>query len=396
MKIKSEFNKFANVSGKISANGSPTLGAIGGMMFGNSTTSGFDAINPLGAASGVGSFSRDWIVYEAGANSVKNPTNTWLDDVNDYYLGVDVTHHRQYNHNPIDFLNEYLYGNTKGLSINDYLNHAWCDVITDRGLPILPERIFEFLTNNLKINATTLARLTNLSIFDVSIGSLSFLSGGHTFFLAITGNLPWQGTETLLLTFGSGILKIAGSGILKFTAGVDTINPLLIAGGALDIGAGAISYFKHLHMPAVTIPDVSILMNGLYGGIAAGSLVSVLRIGLAWNDTSISEKVALSGESIGISSVLGMLSKISPWISIPLGLTYGFGKFAWDLAQKDFEYWRKSPVSSDISAILSLKNIYDIAGEKYLRNFINYIKNHNDLYPMNQNLISFLEAGKNY
>jgi len=386
--LNTDNNQILSIAGNLASKNIPSLSSIGGIVHGNNTITGTNVFNNIKNISGIGSFSRNLFPWKRLAEWThkipKTATDLWLDDFKSIIAKhpIDASYHRMFKHNPIDFLNEYLFGNSPYLSIKDYVKHVGCDIITTRGIPLMPEKVHCWLLE-LGIPEKILLEWTHKNIFDIAIGGLSLYDGGHNFFLAITGQLPWKGVETIIFTFGKGIIDVGG--------GIYTSNPFLLAGGALNIGAGAVSYFKHIHLPSITVLDPSILAKGFLNGAFSGSMITFIQLGMSWNETTPSEKILSSAESISLSSTLGMLSKISPWISVPLGLTYSFGKFSWEIANNDFDYWQNMQTSTNTTALLSLKTIYDIGGEEALLDFKNFILNKKDDYKMSNEIKRFLE-----
>ncbi|MDD5091528.1 MAG: hypothetical protein PHQ23_11510, partial [Candidatus Wallbacteria bacterium] len=281
------------------------MSSLGGVLFGNTAQSiAPDILNSMSAAAGVGSFSRDMIPWKDVANwthkLAKNPTDKWMDVIDGAVRGPG---HRWLNHHPVDFLKEYLFGEVPGLSVTDYMRHAFCDLITTKGMPLLTQDVHHWLVE-MGINHQFLLEWAHVNLFDITIGTITLLDGSRTLVLALTSQLPWNGVETFVMTFGKGALELAG--------GISTQNPILVASGICNVGAGTVSYYKHIHMPNYSLPGSQGLINGFLGGMGAGAVITAIRVGLAWNETTAAEKALVATETMGISGVLGMLAKITP------------------------------------------------------------------------------------
>lgn len=332
--------------------------------------------------SGVASFFHDSLPWREIANWTHklptNPTDNWMDlIINDQF--VAGPNHRWLRHHPVDFVQGYLSGAGKGaLSIRDYGIHAGLDFITIKGIPLLPEAAHQFLVE-CGLPHNLLCKWTHVNIFDVAVGGLSIYSGGYNLVIAITGHLPW-GTQTFIATFGSGALSIAG--------GIATTNPFLVFGGVLNLAAGATSYVKHIHAPAISINTAGAL-SGFLGGLTVSGVTSLVRMAFSGGPSNILETI----ENVGVSTSLGTLGAISPWISIPLAISYSLGKFVWSIGEAEAQYWAEFPVSTDVTPFLSLQAIYDNGGIEAINSFRTFLSKSKrpDLSP---ELLTFLKDGE--
>jgi len=331
----------------------PTMSSLAGTASDTTSTviagQGSDMVSSiLGASAGAGRFAREAVPWKDIAEWThrlpKTPTDQWMDVVDGWVRGPNHRWLRQ--------------GPTGELKITDYIRHIGLDAITTKGIPLLPEQLHLTL-QGWGIPPEALYGWTHVNILDVTVGAMSIGAGGYDIFLSITGHLPWEGMQTLLLTFGVGTLEIA--------AGVASENPFLVATGAMEYVAGSVSYWKHIHIPTDSV--LPHLVHGLLGGIGAGCAVSALRLALTWGTTTPIEKAGIASESIIISSTLGCLAIISPWLSIPLGLSYGLGKFAFRCAHGSNEFWERLPVSSPLTEQLARETIEKYGGQEALRNF---------------------------
>jgi len=323
------------------------------------------AADIMSGSSGSLSFFRNSLPYERIAawthGLAKTPTDRWMDVVDGAVRGPN---HRWLHHHPLDFAKAWWKQNPHdGLRWADYVRHVFLDSITVKGIPLLPEVVHAKLVA-LGIPLNVLFEWTHLNIFDITVGSLSIIGGGTHLFLAITGCLPWHGTETFLLTFGLGALQIAG--------GIATHNPQLVVGGALDCAAGATSYWHHVHIPEPSLIDS--LAPGLLGGLVSGSVITATRMILCWNTTTSTEKITMASESMGLGMLMGTLSAVSPWLSLPLSVTYAAGKFAFRIAQGTDAFWSENPLSSQLTPALCRASLQQAGGNEALESFESYLK----------------------
>lgn len=319
----------------------------------------------LSGTSGSLSFFRNTLPYNSIAQWThslsKTPTDRWMDVVDGAVRGPN---HRWLHHHPVDFAKAWWEQSpSTSLRWNDYVRHGFLDSITVKGLPLLPEAVHAKLVA-LGIPPSVLFEWTHLNIFDVAVGSLSIIGGGTHLFLAITGCLPWQGTETFLLTFGLGALQIVG--------GIATHNPLLIAGGALDCAAGATSYWHHIHIPEPSL--IETLAPGLLGGLLSGSVITATRMFLCWNSTTPVERAVMASETMGLSALMGTMAAVSPWLSLPLAVAYSAGKFAFRVAQGSDAFWADNPLSSDLTPALCRASLHEAGGQEAVELFEGYLK----------------------
>lgn len=323
------------------------------------------AANLLAGSSGSLSFFRNSLPYDRIADWThslsKTPTDRWMDVVDGAVRGPN---HRWLHHHPLDFAKGWWEQNSAdGLRWADYGRHCFLDSITIKGIPLLPEVVHTKLLA-LGISPNVLYEWTHLNVFDISLGSLSIIGGGTHLFLAITGCLPWQGTETFLLTFGLGTLQIAG--------GIATHNPLLVAGGALDCAAGATSYWQHIHIPETSL--IETLAPGLLGGLVGGSVITATRMIMNWGTTTKKEKMLIASESMGLTTLLSTLSVVSPWLSLPLAVTYTAGKLAFKFAQNTDAFWSENPLSSQLTLALCRASLQKAGGDDAVESFEAYLR----------------------
>lgn len=331
---------------------------------------------------GIGAYSRNQIPWKDIADWTHRlpttPTDYWMDVVDGYVRGPN---HRWLRHNPIDFLSEYLKQGSDGfLSLKDYCKHISCDLITTKGIPLLPESAHNFLVS-LGVPPQTIFEWTHMNLWDLSIGIISVGTGAYDVFLAISGYLPW-GVKTMILTFGVGSAEIY--------AGIMHANPFLIAGGALKIGAGAISLWDYLTVPANQ--ELPYILQGLLAGVGIGAIFSAVRIGLSWQSTSLSEKSKIAAENVGVGSLLGALSTISPILSIVPSLTLCAGKMAINFAELDNRFWDEHQLTSPLVKDLSAETIKKFGSKEDQKNFDKFLEKFQEKKkPLNKELQTWIE-----
>jgi len=344
-------------------------------------------ISSLQGGVGIGAFSRNQVPWNKIADWTHSlpstPTDTWMDVVDGFVRGPN---HRWLRHNPIDFLGEYLSQGPDGfLSLKDYCKHIFCDLITTKGIPILPEPAHNLLVS-LGVPPQTIYDWTHLNIWDLSVGCLSVGTGVYDVFLAITGQLPW-GLKTMVFTFGLGSAEIAG--------GIYHGNPLLVAGGALKVGAGMLSLWDYFAAPAVK--EIPVFLQGLFAGAGIGSVVSAVRIGLSWKNTNLLEKSKIAAENVGGGAIMGALTAISPILSIVSSISICSGKMAYRLAQADNEFWAKQRLSSPFVQALSSDAIKKFGGEAELKDFESFLEKFQaNQHPLDKELECWLNKSNKH
>lgn len=315
-----------------------------------------DVAQSLAGVTGAGGFLRDQVPWrDIGAWTEKfahNSTDAWLDEPvrwirNGLLKGTYAGNHRWMRHHPVDFFKEWMGGNPN-LHLGEYARHMGLDVITTRGIPLAPESVHQLLLS-WGLSEKSIVAWLHMNIFDLALGVVSLGTGAYQLALSITGHLPWGGFQTFMGTFVVGGLEVAVG--LKFA------NLFLVVGGAMKIVAGGISYYQHISLPDPSL--ITTMLPGLLAGISAGALASVIRMGISWKSTSFPEKATIVSESLGLSSILGILSSAGgPWVSTPVGMAYGIGKLAFSLARQDNNYWDNYRISSDMTGVLSQEVIH--------------------------------------
>ena len=310
----------------------------------------FDVLSALGDASGLAAISRNQIPWSRIADWThqlpKTATDHWLDVVDGAVRGP---RHRWLRHHPVDFATAWLnQGSTGPLRVDDYLRHLSLDAITVNGIPMLPEGVQRSL-ESLQLPGLTRSAIhawTHLNLFDLTVGSFSTASGGYDLFLALSGNLPWEGTQTLLLTCGVGSAEVA--------LGVALENPLLVAGGMTKIASGAVSAWQHFYSSSDQL--ISQVVPSLLAGAGGGATAAAVRMALQWRSTTPVQKAGIVAEGLSVGSLLALLSGYSLWASTPLGASIGLGKVAFSFAQAENKYWSRLPLTSRFADQLARRN----------------------------------------
>lgn len=277
--------------------------------------------------SGFLAYTRKSIPWDAMSNiseafEAKNYTQALIDNYPNSLREYGALYHRLHGHHPLDWIT------LKDPQFNtpDAFHHIIIDSVTKQGIPLLPEGVTHYLAELLGVEIKDVAPWVLNNAFDLTIGSLSISQGSYLCYLAFTGNLEW-GMKTALITFGGGSLSIAG--------GVTTHNPLLVAGGGLQIAAGAKSAIDYYSVPRILDVPVPDILGGI--GIGAGiglvltSAIIASREGPFW---TVENGKTLLRQTI-ISASLGGLASISSFISLPAVALYSGGLFTYQAALLD-------------------------------------------------------------
>jgi hypothetical protein len=247
-----------------------------------------------------------------------SPTEQWMDA-----LGRDQFFHRWKGHHLISDGWKVL--NDTNKSLPDFLIGLSKDVITIHGVPLLSDSTVTLLSKSLGVSVHKIMPWVLNNAFDLTIGVAAGAEAGHDLFLAFTGQMEW-GLRTAFFTFGTGSAEIL--------AGLQTEQPLLVMAGIGEYGAGIRCAWDYYTQPFFFGVSFSELLTGMGVGAIAGLACSVVTMGFIVPTTSPSEKAIIALRSTGIGAVLGLLSAISPWVSIPVGLGWTAGNLAVKLAHQ--------------------------------------------------------------
>ncbi|MBF0362780.1 MAG: hypothetical protein HQK49_17305 [Oligoflexia bacterium] len=248
-----------------------------------------------------------------------NATDAWMDQLLGYY-------HRWRSHHLItDGAKVAL---DRNLSFIDFMKHTGLDFITEQGLPIIPESATLKLASLTGLDICKITPWIHLNILDFACGGVATAFSVSDLIQAINGNLDW-GLGTALRTFGGGTIEIA--------VGASTKNPLFIASGVIEIGAGVKSAYDFYSQPFLFgVPLINVL-SGVGGGAISGALFSLVDIGLSWNKLSTKEMIYRIVKNSSVSAMLGGVSTISLPATISLGVMYALGQIIYREIQTSVE-----------------------------------------------------------
>lgn len=288
-----------------------------------------------------------WKDIEHFTNDIlpKTSTGVWMDS-----LGVDQFYHRWRGHHLIA-------DGWKALASSDHSLPAFGyelakDAVTFHGLPLLPDSAVSFLSRTLNVSVHDIMPWVLKNPFDLTIGILAAGEAGYDVFLAFTGQMEW-GVRTAFFTFGTGTAEIA--------IGVGTKNPLLVMAGIGEYTAGVKCAWDYYSQPFMFATPLSELLAGMGVGAAAGLSCSVVTMAFTWSKTTAQQKLLIGARATAVGAVLGFLSAISPWVSIPVGLVWSFSSLAVTLAkQKKLE-----DVMYRLSSPWALQRCFDDVLRKY-------------------------------
>lgn len=324
----------------------------------------------FGAANAIGSLEREAIPWNKIADWThglrKTSTDHWLDVVDGAVRGP---HHRWLRHNPIDFLEAWLKDSSGKLKLADYVRHLTLDAVTTNGLPMLSEAVHEFLLKA-GIPFSDLVAFTHLNVFDLTVGTLAIADGSHSLFLALTGHLPWHGTQTFLFTFGTGSLNIAG-GLGLVALGGTHGNALLLAAGAMQISSGALSLCQHWMLPEPSLFELA--LPYLLRGAEIGTLASAVRLAICWRKSNATQRLGAGAETMILSLSSSLLGAVSSWLAVPVSVGYGFSKLAWKIADRDSRLFDQGRVSSPVSFTLAMDSLFKNGGPEAVESFREYL-----------------------
>lgn len=245
-------------------------------------------------------------------------TEHWMDAV-----GRDQFFHRWKGHHV--FSDGWTVLKDHNKSVPDFLTGLSKDVITIHGIPLLPDSAVTFLSDTLGVPVHDIMPWVLKNAFDLTIGVLAVGEAGYDVFLAFTGQMEW-GLRTAFFTFGTGTAEVA--------LGVGTKNPLLVMAGIGEYGAGIKCAWEYYTQPFLFGVPLSELLSGMGVGAVAGLTCSVVTMAFTWSKTTPSQKLLAAVRSTSIGAVLGFLSAISPWVSVPVGVGWSMGSLAVKLASQ--------------------------------------------------------------
>jgi hypothetical protein len=139
----------------------------------------------------------------------------------------------------------------------------------------------------------------------------------------------------------------------------------------MNCTSGVLSAWQHWHMPEQSVLEQ--LLPTLFHGIEGGVVSSAIRLALTWNSSTPSQRLAMGAESAAISISAALLGSVSAWLATPACIGYGFGKFAWKLADDDSNLWRNSQVASPFALASAIDSIFGYGGQSAIDDFKKYL-----------------------
>lgn len=289
----------------------------------------------------------DYAVAEGVSKSLfettgKTLTGHWMDCTGPfqdlYPKGVPVGWHRITNHHFLtDALKAYRDPN---LSTIDFYKHLGTDIVTKRGLPILPEETIRGLSSILGVTPSKIMPWVSFNLLDTGASVFAVAHAGSNVMSVITGSAEW-GLGYGINTFGIGTLEIA--------AGLQTSNPILIGSGAVDIACGTMTAYDYYTQPFLCGVPVTDILQSAAVGASFGTVLGLAEVLLRRNDMTSVEQVKLLGERVGTSTLLSSMSAIS----MPLSITASVGLVGFKLAHQAStdvnQYVRAMPIQAKLA-----------------------------------------------
>jgi hypothetical protein len=313
-----------------------------------------------------------------------SPTEHWMDAV-----GRDQFFHRWKGHHI--FSDGWTVLRDHDKSVPDFLAGLSKDVITIQGIPLLSDSAVTFLSNILGVPVHDIMPWVLKNAFDLTIGVLAIGETGYDLFLAFTGQMEW-GLRTAFFTFGTGTAELA--------FGVGTKNPLLVMAGIGEYGAGIKCAWDYYTQPFFFGVPLSELLAGMGVGAAAGLTCSLVTMAFTWSKTTPQQKLLIGARSTAVGAVLGFLSAISPWVSIPVGLGWSFGSLAVKLANQRNLATELYRLSSPWALQASFREVLQTCGPERAFSLINpapdssVVAKYDDFLRTHQDGIVFPELNK--
>ena len=304
-------------------------------------------------------------------------TGRWMDATKEF---VDVYPegfkrggwHRVFHGHSFDNILE-VYKNPN-LKVSEFLGHQVTDVVTRNGIPVVPfskdiaQGVMEIARGlGYDLPQSVIAPYLSFNIFDLGASYFSVQHAGQNLTSVINGSAEWNFSYAFD-TLGVGSLEIA--------SGVATSNPFLIGSGVVDAGCGAYTYFTTPSILGVSINEViySAELSALMSLVITGASLCGRN-----KELTKEQKFAVVIKNTSRAAALSAISAVSIPTSLLTSTSYAVGKYAYDLAAKDYEYINGVPIVSDFSAKSSSSRVSNSASaaefEQYIRRKNRYAEN---------------------
>lgn len=288
-------------------------------------------------------------VYAFTANFPRTDTGVWMDA-----LGRDQgLYHRWKGHHVIK--DGWTTLTDPNLSPIEFAYELPLDAITFQGLPLLPDTAVSVLSDALGLSVHKIMPWVLMNPVDLTIGVLALSDAVSDLFIAFSGQAEW-GLQTAIFTFGTGSVEIAG--------GMAMQNPFLVASGVGEGVAGAVSAWSYYNQPFLFGVPVTDILAGVGIGAGVGVVTSGVAMGLNWRSTSVTKKLENTSKATAIAATLGAMAAISPWLSIPAGLSWTAGNLAFQLARRHEGDMKHHRLASSWSLRQHYEEVVELCGAK--------------------------------
>ena len=287
-------------------------------------------------------------VYDVTSQFPRTDTGVWMDA-----LGRDQWYHRWKGHHVIK--DGWTTLVDPDLSLMEFTYELPLDAVTFHGLPLLPDTAVSVLSDALGVSVHKIMPWVLMNPVDLTIGVLALSDAMSDLFIAFSGQAEW-GLQTAIFTFGTGSVEIAG--------GMAMQNPFLVASGVGEGVAGAVSAWSYYNQPFLFGVPVADILTGLGIGAGVGVVTSMVAMGLNWRSTSVTRKLENTSKATAIAATLGAMAAISPWLSIPAGLSWTAGNLAFQLARRDGETMKHHRLASSWSLRRDYAEVVELCGAK--------------------------------
>lgn len=283
-------------------------------------------------------------------------TSQWMDATRNgpyrelYPKMVQGQWHRTMHGHSFDNIIE-VYKNSK-LKVSHFLAHELTDFVTKNGLPILPwsgaiiKGAVRF-ANTVGINLSASAVASKISFNFVEAGyTLMYVAdAAGDIYSVVTNSADWSLEYSKQVMFEGGLAVVGG-----FISGQKPIAAV----GAAQFASG---FWEYYNTPTLlSVPVYDIVSNAEIGALLSlaisGAAIYANREHLTTN-----EKLAMLVKNTSKAAAFSALSAICLPASMLTSASYSVGKYAYNLALKDYDYINSSPITSSLAANKSLDRL---------------------------------------